>query len=411
MDRPLFWVLATIACLMIHAFFTMVEMATVSFNKVRLEYYVAQGRQRAIWLSDLLKNPARLFGTTLLGVNIALQVGSECSRQVYESLSLPPDLSAVTQVVLVLLFAELSPMFAARRYPEHVAKLGVPIVYACSRIAMPLIWAIGVLSRLINRLIGEPNVGTDTFLGRDELQSMLEENDEGEPTEDLDVVVGNIFSLRRKTAKQVMEPLNMVQMVDASCTVGHMRQLLRHAYFPYLPVYQGSRRNVVKIAYPRDLINTRDDALVRSSARAPWFLAQHTKILEILQQFRRNKQSVAVVLDHKGLAVGILTLDDILDEIFGEREYRLAQAIRRRPRTKRFIERSFPGHMSIEDFNRRYEAKLEHRGVGTLAQLMTKVLGHHPEKGENIRVQEFLLTAEETSLLGAKVISIRSVQD
>ena len=101
----------------------MIEMACVSFNKVRLEYYVSKGKKRALWLSFLLHHPAYLFGTTLIGVNVALIIGSECARRFYAALGLNPDLAALTQILLVLIFAEISPMFAGRRYAEHVASL------------------------------------------------------------------------------------------------------------------------------------------------------------------------------------------------------------------------------------------------------------------------------------------------
>lgn len=412
MSDTLVWVFATVLCLMIHAFFTMSEMACVSFNKVRLEYYVAQGKRRAIWLNKLLKNPSRLFGTTLLGVNAALQLGSECSRQVYETLNINPDFAPTTQVIIVLLLAELSPMFAARRHAEHVAMLAIPIIYGCSRLAHPIIRGIAILSHIVNKMIGGQEVSAGTFLSREELQNILEDQEDTitpDKGKDLNVVVANIFSLRRKTAGQVMEPLGMIQMLPTSSTVGQMRKLLRHTYYPYVPIYHRSTRNVIKIAYPRDLLNYEDDVEVRHHAKPPWFLAQHTKILEILQQFRRNKQSVAVVLDNRGMAVGILTLDDILDEIFGKREFRLAEALRHRSKSKRVIERSFPASMTVKEFNRKYDAELQDHEAETLGGLMTKLLGHPPQKGESVRVQQFLLTAEDSTIMGAKTVSVRSL--
>src|SRR5580658_9565833 len=113
-----------IICLIVQGFFAMIEMACVSFNKVRLQYYVSKGKKRALWLSFLLHHPAYLFGTTLIGVNTALVIGSEYSRRFYDAMGLSPDLAPLSQIVIVLIFAEISPMFAGRRYAEHVAMLG-----------------------------------------------------------------------------------------------------------------------------------------------------------------------------------------------------------------------------------------------------------------------------------------------
>ena len=135
------WALLTLFCIMTEGFYSSLEMALVSFNKVRLQYYIGKGNQRAKWINWLLHHPSRLFGTTLLGVNIAMQLGSECSRRLYTAMDLQADLAPLTQVFLVLIFAELAPIFAARRYSEHMSLLGVPLIYISARVMAPVIWA------------------------------------------------------------------------------------------------------------------------------------------------------------------------------------------------------------------------------------------------------------------------------
>ena len=130
-----FFLMLLIVSLVIQGFYSMLEMACVSFNRVRLQYYVSQKNRRAMWLSYLLNNPTRLFGTTLIGVNTAMQFGSECARRFYASLHVSPDWAPLSQVIIVLIFAELAPMFAARRFAENVAMLGIPIIYITSFIA------------------------------------------------------------------------------------------------------------------------------------------------------------------------------------------------------------------------------------------------------------------------------------
>lgn len=136
-----FFLLLILICLVVQGFFAMLEMACVSFNKVRLQYYVSKENKRALWLSYLLHHPALLFGTTLICVNTALVVGSECARRFYDSLGLSPDWAPLSQIFIVLIFAEIAPMFAGRRYAEHVAMLGIPILFFFSIILRPLIWA------------------------------------------------------------------------------------------------------------------------------------------------------------------------------------------------------------------------------------------------------------------------------
>src|ERR1700722_2818149 len=151
----------TILCIAVQGFFSMLELASVSFNRIRLEYYVSKKIKRAEWLKHLLKKPSRLFGTVMLGVNVALQVGSQTAREFYSTIGLDPDIAPITQVFLVVIFGELVPLFAAHRFPEHVVMLGIPIVYAASKLFSPLIWLLGQLTNITYRLLGKKGEAFD----------------------------------------------------------------------------------------------------------------------------------------------------------------------------------------------------------------------------------------------------------
>ena len=247
-----FFLLMILACLVIQGFFAMVEMASVSFNKVRLQYYVSKHNKRAIWLKRLLQHPALLFGTTLIGVNTALIVGSECARRFYDSLGLSPDWAPLSQVVLVLIFAEIAPLFAGRRYAEHVAMLGIPILYFFSILLRPVIWGLDILCKLVGKIIGKP-VSSGAYLSREELQNMISERDEAitttSTTKKFNTVVANIFTLKNKKAKDLMQPLTQIPIVSSFYTIGEMRSLVKEKHIDFLPIYHRSPQNIVAIAY------------------------------------------------------------------------------------------------------------------------------------------------------------------
>lgn len=414
MESWQYFLFLIILCLIIEGFFSMVEMACVSFNKVRLQYYVSQKNRRAIWLSALLNRPAQLFGTTLLAVNTVLILGSECARRFYLSLGLSPDWAPLTQVLIVLIFAEISPMLAGRRYAEHAAMFGIPVVYAASIILRPVVGLLELLCQLVNRLVKSP-ASSALSLSREELEKVLEQQEEPYPSkseeqgEEFNTVVSNIFSLKNKTANELMQPLKNIQMIASTSTVEEMRGMLTSSYTPYMPVYHSSSQNIVAIAYPRDLLRLDKNKLVREYARSPWFITENSSILQILKQFRRNNQSVAVVLDDTGFAVGVLTLDEIIDEIFGRIDQWMS--FEEAPTFLRHVvvDRTFPGDMRIEDFNTKFHVHLDPKGTETLQELVTKLLGHVPSKGESVRLDQFELSVEEASLLGAKMIAVRTL--
>ena len=400
-------------CLVLQGFFAMIEMACVSFNKIRLQYYVSKGKKRAIWISFLLHHPAYLFGTTLIGVNTGLIVGSECARRFYVSLGLSPDLAPLTQILLVLIFAEIAPMFAGRRFAEHVAMLGIPILYFFSLLFRPLIWTLDALCKGVARLFGQRTPPGGVYLSREELQNVIEEREEtvsSKPAfKEFDTVASNIFSLKTKTAKDLMQPLLDVVLAPSYFTIAQMRTLAKEREIDFLPIYHRNQQNIVAIAFPRDLLRQGDTKKVRECARPPWFIAENSSILHILRQFRRNNQSLAIVLNEKGLASGILTLDQIIDEIFGQSDEWLSfEGVL--PRVFHvLVDRTFPGDTLLQEFNQQFGVHLTYEDAETLQELMTKVLGHPPSKGESVRVDQFELIVEEASILGATEILVRTI--
>ena len=401
MNHTWIWLSITLFALVFQASYSMMEMAAVSMNRMRLAYLAHNGVKRALWLQYLLQKPHRLFGTVVLGVNIALQVGSQCSREFYASINLNPDIAPLTQVFLVVIFAELAPLFAARRASEHAIMIGVPFIYFTYKLLSPIIFCISLITKWFYRLLGKSDEEFDIFLSREELQKVLETHEE--EGDEFNLVMANIFALRKKTAHQAMTTLKNAKVISMESNVRALRELVKEESF--IPVFSKRRSNITGIAYPKDYLRDGGNESVRLHARTPWFITTTTKLMPILHQFRRNKESVAVVVGKDGIAVGILTLDAILAEIIGE-----MKPVRKKHRhTPPLIDRTFQGNMRISDFNREYEAGLPFAGVETLAQLVMTKMGHPPEPGDSVIVDQFELTAEETNLLGVKSVVVKSL--
>lgn len=152
-DSPFFWLGINFLCIVLQGFYSMMEMACVSFNRVRLQYYLTKDHKKARYINFLIRRPYRLFGTVMLGVNIALQVGSESSRNCYKALGFSPDYAPFTQIFLVVIFAELLPLTISRKVPERLALWGAPILYYSHYVFYPLIQFIGSLTEGVYYLL------------------------------------------------------------------------------------------------------------------------------------------------------------------------------------------------------------------------------------------------------------------
>ncbi len=397
------YLLLTLLAVAVQALFAFFEMACVSFNKVRLQYYVSIGTRRAIWLNYLLKSPSRLFGTTVIGITTSLVFGSECARRFYESIHLDPDWAFVTQVPLVVIFGELAPMFAARRHPEQSAMFCVPLMIFLARLLTPITWTFDAISRLIHQMMGK-ETEAPLFLTREEVRMAFEEQDIG--TDEFNAVVSQIFQLKNFTAGQLMIPLSKVQMVSSSATLAEVRHVLSVHYAPMIPIYHRYPHNIVAIATLRDLLRLEENKRVIDSACSPWFVTMGTSILQLLQQFRRNNQSTAVILEPSGQAAGILTLDQILSQIFGEESQ---SAVMEEP--THYIERTLSGDMSVSEFNKQFEADLPEGKGDTLNDLILAELDHLPVKGESVRIGDLEFTIDDPTLRGIKTLSVRTIQE
>lgn len=393
-----------IAALLVQAFFTMMEMALVTFNKLRLQYFVQRGNKDAHWIYYLKNHPIKLFGTTLIGMHFAMQFGSECARRLYESIGINPNLSPILQTIIVLIFAELAPMFAAARSSEQVSLAGIPIIYALSVILTPLIWLFDKLCVMIHTIFHwTPYV--KNYLTREELQIAIEEREEkkGERAKQFDYIVSNIFSLRAKTAIHLMQPFISFSRLPSTCTVSDLRLHCFQYPKPYYLIIEDEPENIIGIAYVRDFLQVPKEARIRPYIKMPWFISEKTPIMQIVKQFRGNNQRLAIVLDESGHAKGILTLQAIIEEIF---QRGIDKEAHKRPHV--IIDKTFAGNARIGDIEKELGMIIAPQKDQTLEELFLSHLNRHPIKGDILYLEGIILRVKNSSFLGDIQINIKS---
>lgn len=402
MSSLLFFV-AMLLAVVTQAIFALFEMSSVSFNKMRLRYFVSIGKKPAIWLSRLIERPSYLFGTTLIGLTASLQIGSECARRFYESVGFDPDLAPVSQALLVVIFGELVPMFTARRHPQPIALGLAPIMLLVSKILTPFIWIFDGIATMVSRLQGQPKM-PPLYLSREEVQKAFEIADEVRV--EFSSVMGKVFQIKNQQAKQVMIPIDAIQSIPANATLQQAKEKLLSQFNPFLPVHFQTIQNVVGILFLRDLLGVDPQKRVTDRLQPPWFVTARANLIDILEQFRKTRQKVAVIIDDQGHAIGFLSLDQIIDAIFGPEHHLSMES----EKETLYVTRTIPGSMSALQFNHDFQADISFEPDATVSDLIVEKLGHLPIRGEVVQVGKYELTVIEPSIRGAKSVSVQSTE-
>ncbi|MBS0634124.1 MAG: DUF21 domain-containing protein [Verrucomicrobia bacterium] len=396
MAETTFWLVVSILWTAVLSFYSMQEMACISCNKLRLDYAVAQKERTAIWLQKLLASPQLLFSTTLVGVNVAMMMSSESFRRLFEAWNLDPNMAPIVTIPFLLVFGELIPMFAARLYPDHASRLGIPLLYASAMVLRPI-------TSVISYFLKSEKQHTPV-LSREELQKLLEEHQAGylgeqaSPENDL---MANIFSLRAMRAYQLMQKLDTVICLPSNASVGDMRDVVKRTGQLFFPLFHRYKNKIVGMVYLQDLLQQGSNKRVDQYSKPTIFVPYELSALEIIHKLQDEEQSSAIVISPSGEAKGIIFLEDLIDELFGSDSKDESEDLR-------YLEKTIPADTLIEEFNATYDTEIEANGCKTFSDLIEKSLGRHPRVNEMILIDPFELIIKETSLFKAKTIQIRN---
>ncbi len=398
MTESSFWLFITFFWTAVLSFYSMQEMACISCNKLRLDYAASQNKTWAIWLQRLLEKPQLLFCTTLVGVNVAMMMSSESSRRLFETWGIDPNLAPLAEIPFLVIFGELIPMFAARLYPDHASRLGIPILYVSAKILSPISACISYFFKQSKKQHHAP------FLSREELQKLLEEHQGGylgeqlEPENDF---IGNIFSLRNMQAFQVMQKLDQVVCLSSHTTIAELREVMKRTRQPFFPVYHRNRAKIVGLLHIQEILSVNSNKRIDEYTQTALFIPQDLSALEVIKKLQEETAASAVVINSKGEAKGIVFLDDLMDELF-------APESKKETSDLRYLEKTISADTQISEFNATYDTEINSLGCKNFAELVEKALGRHPHVQDTILLEPFELIVKETSLFKAKTVQIRS---
>ena len=385
-----------IALLLLSAFFSGSETALVSLNRYQLRHKARQGHRGARLAEALLQRPDRLIGLILLGNNlvnfsaaslvaiIALEMGGEPAVA----------LGTLLLTLVVLIFSEAAPKTLAAMHPERLAFPAAMIYYPLLKITYPIVWMTNVASNGVLYLFGVRRGDTELQpLTREELRTVVHEAGSRISSRYQQMLL-SILDLEKVTVDDVMVPHNEIIGIDLEDEIDEIETIISKSEHTRLPVYEDNVDNIVGILHLRRLANLAPRAFDKTSLRQlldePYFVPEGTPLSKQLIQFQRRRERVALVVDEYGDIQGIVTLEDILEEIVGEFTTDPADQIEDvvREGADSFL---VSGTANIRELNRAQGWELPTDGPKTLNGLILELLETIPEPSTCLKISGYPL--------------------
>ena len=401
-------ILAVVALILLNAFFVAAEYSLVTVRRTRLQELVAEGNRSARSVMRITSDPPHFIAAMQLGVTLTSLAIGALGEQVFADLFGPyiGTFLAVLLAFLVITYmhvvvGELVPKGLALSFTERIA-LGVSVpVRAFFFVFAPLIWVLQRSSEGAQRLIGiDPTKSEGEVHSEAELKLLLEMSSEhGEIEQDEREMLYKVFDFAEKEVADVMVPRPEVVAIPIELTPDEaLRAVLDSPYTRY-PVFRESLDEIVGVLHVRDLVSALHEPnaaeLELTALLRPLYVVPETKDLAaLLAEFRRTNQHMSVVVDEYGAMQGIVTLEDLLEEIVGEIEDEFDlpdESIERVDETTVRIDGTFP----IDDFNEEFGTALEHEDYHTVAGFVFDLLGRAAEPGDEVRSDGLCFTVLE----------------
>ena len=397
-------VVAFVVLLVFSAFFSISETSMMALNRYRLRHLVKTGHRGARLASQLLSRPDRLLGVVLLGNNLvnaaaAALITVITFRLMGESeLALSAGTVAVTFFILV--FSEISPKVMGASYPERIAFPASYILTPLLKLAYPVVWFVNLfVNSLLWLLRLKPLSNQAHTLSLEELRTLVLEGGNFLPQKHQNILL-NLFDLEAITVEDAMTPRVQIEALDIDGPPEDLRRQIATCNHTRLPVYKGRLDEIVGIVHVRKVLNLSegevvDAEILREIMRPPYFIPMDTPLLTQLQNFQEQRDRMGLVVDEYGELKGLLTLEDILEEIIGEFT---TQSPLQTSRFRRMEDGSIivEGGSMLRELNRKLGYKFPLDGPKTLNGLILEHLQDIPEPGTSLRLAGYPLEILQT---------------
>lgn len=370
------------------AFFSSAETALTTVNKIRIRSLVDEGNKRAKTVLKVTDDSGKMLSAILIGNNIVnLSAASLTTTLAYNFGGSMVAIASGILTVLILLFGEITPKTMATIHAERMSLIYAPIISLFMKVMTPAIFIINGLSTGVLFLLRVDPKAKNTTMTENELRTIVDvSHEDGVIESDEREMINNVFDLGDARAKDVMVPRVHVTFADINSTYEELIDIFREDKFTRLPIFEETTDNVVGTINMKDLLlyDNRKEFHIRDILREAYFTYEYKSISELLVEMRQASFNIAIVLDEYGETAGLITLEDILEEIVGEihdeydeNEEDFIQQISDR-------EYIVEGSTNLDDLNDRLELQLHSEEYDSLGGFIIERLDRLPEVDDSI---------------------------
>jgi len=406
---------ALIFLVLLSAFFSAAEISLVTLNRYRLRHQAEAGHRGARIAAKLLERPDRLIGVILLGSNSINALFSALTTvtviRVWGEKESAIGIATVIITLVVLILTDLAPKTLAALRPERIAYPSAFVLRPLLKLSYPVVWIINGLANGLLRLLGvRIQAGVAEKLSADELKTLVMEAGVLMPETHQDMLLA-ILELEKVTVDDVMVPRGEIEGIDLDADWEEIASKLGTSRYTRLPVYRGSLDNIVGLVHLRKvmrIMHTGDfnrDTFLKLLVE-PYFVPQGTPLSTALLNFRASKRRVALVVNEYGDILGLVTLEEILEEIVGDFTtpgIALAEEIQPQPDGSFLVH----GSVTLRDLNRRLDWDLPTTGPKTLNGLIIEYLEALPETGTSLMLDGYQVDVVRTRGTAVQLARIR----
>jgi len=372
--------------IILQAFFSGSEMVILSSNRIKLQKNISKGSKGSSIALDMINNPKWFLATTSTGTNMCVIIASVVAAVFFNSVfkTYAGAVTIITVSPFLLMFGEIIPRTIARKKATELAPVIARPLWVASKIIYPVTFMVYVISNFFYRSVGKENLEDLSFVTEKELELVLDSTGKASDlkTKEKEFIL-RVFHLVKSDVADVMVPLVNVSAISQDAGVKDAVRMINRTGYSRLLVFQDRVDNLIGIVHAFDLIDINGkDLKIRKIVRNVPFVSELQRAEEVLISLQKNRDSIAVVVDEYGGCVGIITIEDILEEVVGEimDEYDVKEGGIIRLDKNRFL---INADIEIEFFNEKFKLNIPKYDYETIGGFLLKNMGRIPFQGES----------------------------